>query len=137
MTPPGNPVPDLPAEALHALRQGRTIDAVRIVRETGGIGLKDAAERVDAAIARNPSLRATARRPPVIAALGDYLASGWKLPLAAGLGADDRGSTNAGFFRANAASALTRLLHAADLDGRPIAAVIEDDLLGSHVDVDH
>ena len=47
------------------------------------------------------------------------------LAFAAGLGADDRGSTNAGFFRANAASALTRLLHAADLDGRPIADVID------------
>jgi len=46
------------------------------------------------------------------------------LAFAAGLGADDRSSTNSSFFRANAASALTRLLHAADLDGRPIADVI-------------
>jgi len=47
------------------------------------------------------------------------------LAFAAGLGADDRSSTNSSFFRANAASALTRLLHAADLDGRPIADVID------------
>jgi len=46
------------------------------------------------------------------------------LAFAAGLGADDKSSTNAGFFRANASSALTRLLHAADLDNRPIADVI-------------
>jgi len=46
------------------------------------------------------------------------------LAFAAGLGADDRSSTNSSFFRANAASALTRLLHAADLDGRTIADVI-------------
>lgn len=47
------------------------------------------------------------------------------LAFAAGLAADDKSSTNAGFFRANAASALTRLLHAADLDNRPIADVID------------
>jgi type IV secretory pathway TraG/TraD family ATPase VirD4 len=53
------------------------------------------------------------------------------LAFAAGLGADDRGSTNAGFFRANAASALTRLLHAADLDGRPIAELGSNHSSGS------
>ncbi|GAA2027409.1 type IV secretory system conjugative DNA transfer family protein [Pseudokineococcus marinus] len=47
------------------------------------------------------------------------------LAFAAGLSADDKSSTNAGFFRANASSALTRLLHAADLDGRPVSDVIE------------
>jgi len=47
------------------------------------------------------------------------------LAFAAGLGADDRSSTNSSFFRANAASALTRLLHAADLDGRPVGDVID------------
>ena len=47
------------------------------------------------------------------------------LAFAAGLGADDKGSTNAGFFRANAASAMTRLLHAAALDDRPIGDVID------------
>ena len=43
----------------------------------------------------------------------------------AGLGADDKGSTNGGFFRANAASALTRLLHAADLGERPMSDVLD------------
>ena len=47
------------------------------------------------------------------------------LAFAAGLGADDTSSTNTGFFRANASSALTRLLHAADLGGRTIADVID------------
>lgn len=47
------------------------------------------------------------------------------LAFATGLGADDKSSTNSGFFRANAASALTRLLHAADLDNRPVADVID------------
>ena len=82
-----SPGSNLPAEALAALRQGRTVDAVRILREKSGIGLKEAAERVDAAVTRDPSLRAVARRPPVVAAIGDYLASSWKFPLAGGLGA--------------------------------------------------
>lgn len=47
------------------------------------------------------------------------------LAFAAGLGADDKSSTNSGFFRNNAASALTRLLHAAALDDRTIDDVIE------------
>jgi type IV secretory pathway TraG/TraD family ATPase VirD4 len=47
------------------------------------------------------------------------------LAFAAGLGADGGDSTNSGFFRANASSALTRLLHAAALDDRTIAAVID------------
>lgn len=81
-----NPGSDLPAEALAALRQGRTIDAVRMLREKTGIGLKEAAERIDAALLRDPALRAKAARPPVLAAMGDYLASSWKFPLAAGLG---------------------------------------------------
>jgi type IV secretion system protein VirD4 len=47
------------------------------------------------------------------------------LAFAAGLGADDTSSTNTGFFRANASSALTRLLHAADLSGKTITDVID------------
>jgi ribosomal protein L7/L12 len=80
------PASKLPAEALAALRQGRTSDAIRVVREKTGIGLKEAAERVDAALQRDPSLLAAASRPPIFAAIGDYLASSWKFPLAAGLG---------------------------------------------------
>lgn len=47
------------------------------------------------------------------------------LAFASGLSADDKGSTNAGFFQRSASSALTRLLHAADLDHRPIADVVD------------
>ena len=47
------------------------------------------------------------------------------LAFAAGLGADDKSSTNSGFFRLNASSAMTRLLHAAALDDRPIGDVID------------
>ncbi|MSQ55245.1 MAG: hypothetical protein EXR31_07755 [Betaproteobacteria bacterium] len=76
---------DLPEAALAELRRGRTVEAIRIVRETQGIGLKDAKERIDAAIARDPSLRASGGSP-VAEAIGDYLASSSKFPLAAGLG---------------------------------------------------
>lgn len=80
-------MPDLPPEALQALREGRTVDAVRIVRERRGIGLKEAADFVDAAVLRDPTLRALAKRPPVANAIGDYLAASYKFPLAAGLAA--------------------------------------------------
>lgn len=79
-------LPELPEEAIAALRGGRTVDAVRIVREKHGLGLKEAAERVDAAVQRDPRL-AGAARPPVRAMIGDYLASSYKFPLSAGLGA--------------------------------------------------
>ena len=54
---------------------------------------------------------------------GTALARG--LAFAAGLGTDDTSATNSGFFRQNAASVLTRLLHAAALEDRPIADVID------------
>jgi len=47
------------------------------------------------------------------------------LAFAAGLGSDGDSSTNSGFFRANASSALTRLLHAAALADRSVATVID------------
>lgn len=37
----------LPAAALEALQQGRTIDAVRILRQASGLGLKDAHDLVE------------------------------------------------------------------------------------------
>jgi hypothetical protein len=37
----------LPAAAVEALRQGRTIDAVRILRQATGLGLKDAHDHVE------------------------------------------------------------------------------------------
>ena len=84
---PERQLPDLPIEALQALRDGRTVDAVRVVREVNGMGLKEAADLVDAVVLRDPSLRARAKRPPVANAIGDYLAGSYKFPLAAGLAA--------------------------------------------------
>ncbi|MER5971626.1 type IV secretory system conjugative DNA transfer family protein [Streptomyces sp. NPDC002055] len=46
------------------------------------------------------------------------------LSFSVGMGADDGSSTNAGFFRQTASSALTRLLHAAALEGRTIEHVL-------------
>lgn len=37
----------LPAAALEALQQGRTLDAVRILRQTSGLGLKEAHDLVE------------------------------------------------------------------------------------------
>jgi hypothetical protein len=51
------PLPDLPAEALAAMREGRTIDAIRIVREATGLGLKEAKELVDAVAKGGPRSR--------------------------------------------------------------------------------
>lgn len=51
------PTDDLPAEALAALQHGQTVKAIRIVREARGLGLKEAKDAVDAAIARDPALR--------------------------------------------------------------------------------
>jgi len=49
----------MPAAAVVAINQGRVIEAIRIVREASdGLGLKDAKERVDAYIARDPMLKA-------------------------------------------------------------------------------
>ena len=77
---------DLPETAAAALRAGRTVDAIRLVREAKGIGLKEAKDLVDAAMARDPSLRGSGHSP-IVEALGDFLAGSYKFPLAAGLGA--------------------------------------------------
>jgi len=76
----------LPETAVAALRAGRTVDAIRLVREAKGIGLKEAKDLVDAAMARDTSLRGSGRSP-VLEALGDFLAGSYKFPLAAGMGA--------------------------------------------------
>lgn len=72
MEPPRVRPPDLPAEARNALVLGRTTDAVRIVREQRGIGLKEAAELVDAAVLTDPSLK-SASRPPTLSAIRDTI----------------------------------------------------------------
>jgi hypothetical protein len=48
----------LSIEAVTLLQEGRVSDAVKAVRESEGLGLKDAKARVDAYVAREPLLRA-------------------------------------------------------------------------------
>ena len=78
-------IPEIPDPAIAELRAGRKVDAIRLVREKTGLGLKESKELVDAVLARDPSLRAA--NPDILTMVGDYLASSWKLPFAAGLGA--------------------------------------------------
>jgi hypothetical protein len=47
---------DLPASAIEHLRHGRKIEAIKIVREATGLGLKEAKDAVDSHLARNPML---------------------------------------------------------------------------------
>lgn len=48
----------LPLEAITLLNEGRLIEAIKCVRQTEGLGLKDAKGRVDGYLAREPLLRA-------------------------------------------------------------------------------
>jgi hypothetical protein len=49
----------LPAAAIVAINQGRLVEAIKITRENAaGLGLKEAKERVDRYIARDPMLSA-------------------------------------------------------------------------------
>ena len=48
----------LPLEAVTLLNEGRMIDAIKVIREVEGLGLKDAKDRVDAWLAREPLLKA-------------------------------------------------------------------------------
>jgi hypothetical protein len=47
---------DLPANAIEHLRHGRKIEAIKIVREATGLGLKEAKDAVEAYVRRNPML---------------------------------------------------------------------------------
>ncbi len=49
---------ELSVEAVTLLQEGRLIDAIKSVRQTEGVGLKEAKARVDAYLAREPLLRA-------------------------------------------------------------------------------
>lgn len=51
----------LPAQALAALQQNRKIEAIKIVREQHGIGLKEAKDFVEAYIAGDVALQAQMR----------------------------------------------------------------------------
>jgi len=47
----------LPPEVVSALRSGRKIEAIKLLREAKGIGLKEAKHAVDAYIRANPSIQ--------------------------------------------------------------------------------
>ncbi|HUQ09125.1 MAG TPA: hypothetical protein VM146_02330 [Steroidobacteraceae bacterium] len=49
---------ELSIEAVTLLNEGRVIDAIKSVRQTEGLGLKEAKGRVDAYLSREPMLRA-------------------------------------------------------------------------------
>lgn len=57
MNPQGHPQAPLPQAALSALLQGRKIEAIKLVREAEGIGLKEAKDRVEAYVAGAPMLK--------------------------------------------------------------------------------
>ncbi|MEU5418386.1 type IV secretory system conjugative DNA transfer family protein [Streptomyces sp. NPDC020667] len=61
---------------------------------------------------------------PVAGCQDGETATSRALSFSVGMGADDGSSTNAGFFQQTASSALTRLLHAAALEGRTIEQVL-------------
>jgi hypothetical protein len=48
----------LSLEAVTLLQEGRLADAIKVVRQGEGLGLKDAKARVDAHLSREPLLRA-------------------------------------------------------------------------------
>jgi ribosomal protein L7/L12 len=47
----------LPARAVGALREGRAIDAIKVLRETEGVDLAQAKARVDTYLAANPAVK--------------------------------------------------------------------------------
>jgi hypothetical protein len=47
----------IPLEAVTLLGEGRLVDAVKVVRQAEMLGLREAKQRVDAHIARDPMLR--------------------------------------------------------------------------------
>jgi ribosomal protein L7/L12 len=49
--------PKLPSEAISHLHQGRMIEAIKVVRETHGVQLKEAKDMVDAYVRSQPSLQ--------------------------------------------------------------------------------
>jgi hypothetical protein len=51
------PSPSFPATAIPALEQGQTIEAIKIVREQRGLGLKESKDLVDAYLKTRPDLQ--------------------------------------------------------------------------------
>jgi ribosomal protein L7/L12 len=71
---------NLSPAAVTALERGSKIEAIKIVRETSGVGLKEAKEIVEAFIDRTPSVKS--RMDSANAAIGKS-AFGWLLVVAA------------------------------------------------------
>ena len=53
--------PAIPPQAVAALNAGRVIDAIKIVRETQGLGLKDAKALIDSYLVLHPELQSQIR----------------------------------------------------------------------------
>lgn len=53
--------PAIPPQAIAALNAGRVVEAIRIVRETQGLGLKDAKALVDSYLVLHPGLQSQIR----------------------------------------------------------------------------
>ncbi len=49
---------DLPADVLAALQKGQKIEAIKLLREARGIGLKEAKEAVERHVQEDPMLKA-------------------------------------------------------------------------------
>ena len=83
----------LPADVLDALQRGQTIEAIKLLREATGLGLREAKDAIDAHLDGDPvSLplpsNVVALRPDVVAALrrGDKIEAIRLLRLHSGLG---------------------------------------------------
>ena len=50
-----SPTPKLPEQVISQIRAGRKIQAIKLLRESEGIGLKEAKHAVDAYMRENPS----------------------------------------------------------------------------------
>lgn len=60
----------IPAEAIEALERGNKIEAIKIVREAEGIGLKEAKGAVEAFLAGRPDIESRMKQASMAAARG-------------------------------------------------------------------
>ena len=85
--PPGSPAErpaDLPSDVLAALHAHRKIEAIRLLREHRGLGLRDAKQTVDAYLAAHPRLTAS-RSDKAESGLGRLLVIGIIAAIAYGM----------------------------------------------------
>lgn len=47
----------LPSDVVSAIHAGRKIDAIKLLRESSGLGLKEAKDEVDAYLRKHPSIQ--------------------------------------------------------------------------------